>query len=472
MTADTLTLPASRARLRAPGVAMVAICLTQALVLLDTTVINIAFAEMMRGLDASLEQMLWVTNSYLVTYAVLLVPGGRLGDMFGMRRIMLIGLAIFTVASAACGFARHPEEVIIGRAVQGVGAALLAAQAMAIITRIYPAERRGRALGVWGAFAGLATAAGPTVGGLLTATVGWRGIFFINLPVGLIGAVLVLLAVPRLRAEGRSRLDLAGALLLATAIVLVVYPLISGERYGWGRMWGPVTVPSLFAAAAGVFGVFTLVQRRRQGRDPLLPFALLHDRNFVIASAVIGVIPGAIAAMLLLIPLYLQTAHGWSPFQAGLLVAVPPFVSVVVARRSGQLSDRWGGKHVLMLGLLLFAVGMGTQLIGVGAERSWLLLLPGLAITGIGMGVTFAPSVAVAMRDVHPNFAGVASGVFNTTRLCGSLFCTALVGALLQVLLASGGIFSAVRITYAIPILALAAGAMATMAMRQAKETA
>ncbi|MGC9665990.1 MFS transporter [Planosporangium sp. 12N6] len=471
MTASALALPPLRTRLRTPGFAMLAICFAQALVLLDTTVINIAFAEMMRGLHASVEQMLWITNSYLVSYAVLLVPGGRLGDLFGMRRVMLVGLAVFTVASAACGFAQHPEQVIVGRAVQGVGAALLAAQAMAIITRVYPAEQRGRALGVWGAFAGLATAAGPTVGGLLAATVGWRGIFFINLPVGLIGAVLVLLAVPRLRAEVRSRLDVTGALLLAAAIFLVVYPLISGERYGWGRVWGPVTIPMLFAAAVVVLGVFALVQWHQQGRDPLLPFALLRDRNFAIASAVIGVIPGAVAAMLLLIPLYLQTAHRWSAFQAGLLIAVPPFVSVVVARRSGRLSDRWGGKYVLMLGLLLFGLGMAMQLMGVGAHRSWLLLLPGLAVTGVGMGVAFAPSVAVAMRDVPPQFAGVASGVFNTTRLCGSLVYTASVGALLQVFLSRGDIFLAVRNTYAIPVLTLLAGALATMAVRQRKDT-
>lgn len=462
------TPPGWRERMSTPGFALLAICFTQALVLLDTTVVNIAFHTIEQGLDASLDQILWVTNSYLLTYAVLLVLGGRLGDLFGTRRVLLIGLVVFTVTSAACGLAQTPGQLILGRGLQGIGAALLAAQAMAVITRVFPAEQRGRAMGTWGAFAGLATAVGPTVGGLLADTLGWRAIFVINVPVGVVGFVLVMLSVPPLRGEGRARLDLLGSVVLAVAIFLLVYPLVEGERHHWGTLWGPVTVPGCLAAGLVVLGAFVLVQRRRQGRDPLIPFGLVRNRNFALLSLVIGAIPGAVAAVLLLVPLYLQTVRHWSPFGAGLVLAVPPLISVVVARRSGRLVDAVGGKTVLIVGLLLFAAGVAGQVPALSEHSSWLLLLPGLVVMGVGMGVCFAPSVAVAMQDVPSELAGVASGVFNTTRLCGSLLCTALTGALFQVGLARGDFSAAVRTTYLIPVLALLAGALLSGGLRRA----
>ncbi|MFI6447707.1 MFS transporter [Kitasatospora sp. NPDC050543] len=467
MSAAPAAAPAGlRARLQSPWAAMFAICFTQAVVLLDTTAVNVAVPSLGEGLHAGVDQVLWMINAYLLSYAVLLVTGGRLGDLFGPRRIFLVGLAVFVASSALCGFAQTPGQAIAARVFQGVGGALQTPQAMAIITRIFPAERRGSAMGVWGSFAGIVAAAGPTLGGFLISWLGWRGIFYINIPIGLIGSVLVLTFVPPLEASRKHRIDVLGSVLLSIAMFCVVYGLIEGESHHWGTLWGPLSVPLLIALGGAVLGVFLLVERGRQGRDPLVPFPILRNRNFTVMAVVVGALPCGLGGMLLLTPLYLQQVHGFSAFRAGLLIAAAPLVSIFVAPYSGRLCDRFGGKYVMVAGLTLFGTGLGLLAALIRADAGWYVLLPGLAVVGLGMGVAFAPAGVVAFEKIEPEMSGAASGLFNTTRLCGSLLGSAAVGALLQARLAHGATTDAIRGTFLLPVSVMAAAALATLLVR------
>jgi EmrB/QacA subfamily drug resistance transporter len=216
-----------------PWLVLATLCLGFFMILLDTTIVNIAVPDMSASLDASLDQILWIINAYVLVYAVLLISCGRLGDIFGPKRLFIIGLAVFTLASAACGFANSPEQLIVARIVQGVGGALLTPQTLSVITVIFPPEKRGAAFGVWGAVAGVATAAGPTLGGYLVTNWGWEWVFFVNVPIGVITIALAAFVMPNLKLNRRHRLDWVGTALATTGLFLVTYGLIEGESHHW-----------------------------------------------------------------------------------------------------------------------------------------------------------------------------------------------------------------------------------------------
>jgi EmrB/QacA subfamily drug resistance transporter len=436
--------PATGLGTRSPWIALIALCLGQSIVLIDTTIVNTAIPAMAGSLNASLDQLLWVINGYILAYAVLLVTAGRLGDLYGPKTLFLAGLGLFTVASAACGLAGEPSHLIAARVAQGVGAALLTPQSLSMITQMFPADRRGAALGIWGAVAGLAGAVGPTAGGFLIAYLDWRWVFFVNLPIGVIAFVFSGAVLPDLRDGRRHRQDLVGAALLTFGLFLLAYALIEGQPYGWGAVAGPVTIPRLFLAGLLVLSVFVIVERVRQDREPLLPFTILRDRNFTLMSAVVATLPCGLGGMLLLTMIYLQSALGLTALAAGLTVAVAPLVSVFFAPSSGRLTDRFGGKYVLVVGLLLFATGIAGLAVVARPEAQWWHLLPGLIIVGVAMGVVFSPAYKIAVQNINPAELGAASGVFNTTRLAGSLLGSAAVGAFLQIRLA-GSIGEAAR---------------------------
>ncbi|MGH3907463.1 MAG: MFS transporter [Pseudonocardiaceae bacterium] len=472
-------------RVRNPWLVLVALVLGQVATLLDTTVVNVAIPALTRDLDASLDAILWVINAYVLVYAVLLISGGRLGDLLGQRRMFVAGVTLFTLASVMCGIAQSPGQLIAARVAQGVGAAMLTPQTLSLLTICFPPDRRGAAFGVWGAVGGLGAAAGPTVGGLLVDSLGWRWIFFINVPLGITAAVLGLAWLPRDSAGRARQLDVLGTALVTAGLFLITYGLIEGERHDWGRVWGPVTIPLLMAAGVGVLVLFLFVERGKQNREPLLPFAVLRDRNFSLMALVVAALPLGLGAMLFLTLLHLQSVVGMSAWDAGLTIAVAPLLSAVVAPRSGRLIDRYGGKPVLMVGFALFAGGIAGIALAVRADAVWWHLLPGLIVLGLGMGVGGSPAAIIAMRDIHPSITGAASGVFNTTRLCGSLLGTAAVGALLQSRLAQEGVnpgllnvglvppelregfADALRFTYLLPVFALVAGVLLTVAVRQ-----
>jgi EmrB/QacA subfamily drug resistance transporter len=400
--------------------------------LLDLTIVNIAVPDMITRLHASLDDVLWVINAYTLVLAVLLITAGRLGDLIGQRIMFIIGVALFTAASAVCGLAPGPGWLIAFRAVQGLGAAVLMPQTLAILTMVFPPERRGAALGVWGAVGGVATIAGPTLGGLLVTALDWRYIFFVNLPIGAAVIALAAVVIPELHVRRKHRLDLAGVALASAALLGICYGLVEGQRYHWGTVRSFLSIPLVIGTGVALLGVFVLVQAMRQDWEPLIPFALFKDRNYTLMNWVAVTVMIGMLGVFLTFTIYLQSVLGFSALKAGLTLAPAPVVTMFAAPAAGRLSDRIGGKYILITGLVLFAAGIGWAALIATPSSAWHDFLPAFLVAGAGMGCVFPPMTTVAMRDIEPQVAGAASGLLNTNRQIGSVIGTAAVGALLQ----------------------------------------
>src|SRR5499427_6915720 len=394
--------------------------------LLDLTIVNIAIPNMIAKLHASLDGVLWVINAYALVLAVLLITAGRLGDLFGQRRMFIIGVTLFTLASAACGLSPSVGWLIAFRAAQGVGAALLLPQTLAILTTVFAPERRGAAFGIWGGVAGVATIAGPTLGGLLVSAFDWRYIFFINVPIGVAVIVLSVFLIPDVRVGGKHRLDFTGVLLATAALLAICYGLVEGQRYNWGKVVSFISIPLVIGAGVLLLGIFLAVQARTQDREPLVPFALFRIRNFSLMNWVSGVLSVGMMGIFLPFTIYLQSALGFSALKAGLTMAPASIVSMFVAPVAGRMTEKIGGKYILMSGLAFFAVGLAAAI--ATPHSTWQDFFPSFAIAGLGMGCTFAPMTTIAMRNIEPRVAGAASGMINTVRQVGSVIGVAAIG--------------------------------------------
>jgi EmrB/QacA subfamily drug resistance transporter len=415
-----------------PWAVLVVVSLGFFMTLLDLTIVNIAIPNMIDKLHASLDDVLWVLNAYALVLAVLVITAGRLGDMIGPRTMFAIGITVFTAASAACGFAPGAGWLIGFRAVQGLGAAILMPQTLAIVTMTFPPERRGAAFGVWGAVAGLATVAGPTLGGLLVTAFDWRWIFFVNLPIGIAVLALTFVIIPAAQPGRRHRFDVLGVTLASLGLLAICYGLVEGQRYDWGTIASFVSIPLVIVAGVVLLAVFLLVQKLRQEHEPLIPFALFRGRNFTLMNWVSFTLSIGMLGIFLPFTIYLQSALGFSALKAGLTMAPASVVMIFAAPFLGRLTDKTGGKYILICGLSLFAVGMGWAVLIATPHSAWYDFLAPLIVAGLGMGGTFAPLTTLAMREVDPRMAGAASGLLNTTRQVGSVIGTAAVGALLQ----------------------------------------
>jgi EmrB/QacA subfamily drug resistance transporter len=406
------------------------------MILLDTTIVNVAIPAMSAGLNTTLDQILWVVNAYVLVYAVLLITAGRLGDLFGQRALFAIGLLVFTVASALCGLSQNPAELIAARVLQGVGGALLTPQTLAILTSIFPPERRGAAFGVWGGVAGLATVAGPTIGGAIITYIDWRWIFFINVPIGIAALIATFVIIPDLRHGRPHGWDLVGVFLATTGLFGIVFGLIEGERYSWGQITPYViTIPEIIGTGVILIAAF-LVWERYQS-EPLLPMALFKDRNFSVANWVAAAISFGMLSVFLPLTIYLQSVRGFSALVAGLTLAPMSLTAMVTAPFAGRMSDRIGGKYILTAGISLFTIGIGSLAYVAGPDSTWSTFLVPAIIAGAGIGMTFAPMTTIAMRNIEPRVAGAASGILNTIRQLGAVIGSAVVGAILQNQLAS-----------------------------------
>jgi EmrB/QacA subfamily drug resistance transporter len=415
-----------------PWAVLVVVSLGFFMTLLDLTIVNIAIPNIIARLHASLDDVLWVLNAYALVLAVLVITAGRLGDLIGPRTMFVAGIAVFTAASAACGFAPDAAWLIGFRAVQGLGAAMLMPQTLAIVTMVFPPERRGAAFGVWGAVAGLATIAGPTLGGLLVTAFDWRWIFFVNLPIGVVVFAVTFFIVPDLRPGRRHRLDFRGVALASLGLLAICYGLVEGQNYDWGTIASFVSIPLILAVGVLLIGAFLVDQKRRQDAEPLIPFALFRNKNFTLMNWVSGTLSIGMLGIFLPLTIYLQDALGFSALKAGLTLAPSSVVMIFAAPFLGRLTDKIGGKFILVSGLSLFAAGMGWVVLVASPNSKWQDFLPPLIVAGLGMGGTFAPLTTTAMREVEPRLAGAASGVLNTTRQVGSVIGTAAVGALLE----------------------------------------
>jgi EmrB/QacA subfamily drug resistance transporter len=405
------------------------------MIMLDTTIVNVAIPSISSnakdGLNTTLDQILWVLNAYVLVYAVLLITAGRLGDLYGQRNLFSIGLFIFTVASALCGIAQNPDQLIAARVLQGVGGALLTPQTLAILTSIFPPERRGAAFGVWGGVAGLATLAGPTVGGAIITYIDWRWIFYINVPIGILALIATFLVIPDLRPGRHHGWDVPGIVVATAGLFGIVFGLIEGERYNWGEIGSyGITIPELIGGGVLLIVVFVIWERYQ--REPLVPLSLFRERNFAVANWIAAAISFGMLSMFLPFTIYLQSARGFSALVAGLTMAPMSLTSMFTAPFAGRMADRVGGKYILMAGIVLFTIGMGSIALVAGPDSTWINFFVPAVVAGLGIGMTFAPMTTVAMRNISPGVAGSASAVLNTIRQLGAAVGSAVVGALLQ----------------------------------------
>ncbi|HEX6487374.1 MAG TPA: DHA2 family efflux MFS transporter permease subunit [Candidatus Dormibacteraeota bacterium] len=419
------------AQTKNPWAALLVLCLGFFVILLDTTIVNVAIPTMLSALHAGLDQILWVVNAYLLTLAVLLITGARVGDIFGQRNLFIGGLGLFVLASTLCGLSQDANQLIAARVLQGVGAAILSPQSLVIVSAIFPAERRGAALGILSSVTGLAAIAGPTLGGVIVTYLDWRWIFFVNLPIGVAAMILALRFVPDLRPGRSHSLDLVGVLLASLGLFGVVFGLIEGQRYEWGAIAGsPVTIPMVIAAGLVIFGLFLLWERFQA--EPLLPLSLFRNRNYSVMVWLSGLIFFGMFGFFLTTTIFMQSVLGFSAIEAGLTTVPLTLTLSAVAPFAGRLTDRFGGRYILMGGAGLFAVGIA----GIAAVASlnatpFTFIVP-LAIAGLGMGSMIAPIMTEAMHEISPQMAGAASGLLNTARQLGAAIGAAVVGAVLS----------------------------------------
>ncbi|MGH2443253.1 MAG: MFS transporter [Chloroflexota bacterium] len=426
-----------------PWVVLIVLILGFFMILLDTTIVNVAIPSMSVGLHASLDQILWVLNAYILVYAVLLITAGRLGDMFGPKRMFMYGLVLFVLASIASGLAQNSGQLVLFRVIQAVGGALLTPQSMSLITSLFPPERRGAAFGVWAASAGVATAAGPTLGGFLTTSFTWRAIFYVNVPIGIVAFILAYLMMPELTIHRKHHLDVLGVLLASGGLFALVFALIEGQKYSWGRFTnfaafslGSIqaslfSVPTVLVAAVVLLASFGMYERRHQEGEPLLPLALFKQRNFSVANSVSAIVTFGIMGLFLPLTFFLQSVLGLPAENAGVVFVPMSLTSMVIAPFAGRLSDRGLAKWILFVGILLFAAGMGAVIMVASLTATGVTFTIPLIVAGIGMGCTFSPMITLAMQNVHPTQAGAASGFLNTVRQVGGALGTAAVGAVL-----------------------------------------
>ncbi len=408
------------------------------MILIDSTIVSVANPRIMQGLNADINAVIWVTSAYLLAYAVPLLITGRLGDRFGPKNLYLSGLVVFTLASLWCGLAGDVGMLIAARAVQGFGAAMMTPQTMAVITRIFPPDRRGAAMGLWGATAGMAILVGPILGGVLVDGLGWEWIFFVNVPIGLIGFLAVTRFVPSL-ATHSHRFDIPGVLLSAVGMFLLVFGIQEGQTYHWGTVVGPVTVWGLIAAGIVVLALFVVWQwvLERRGGEPLLPLGLFKERNFSLGNTTIMAVGFTITAFPLPTIFYYQVVRGLTPTQSALLMIPMAVLSGALAPFVGKLIDRINPRWFAAFGL----VCLSGALFWTGALLKpetpiWMFLLPS-ALQGVANGFIWGPVSNATTRNLPPRQAGAGSGVFNTTRQIGAVLGSAAIASLIQARLAA-----------------------------------
>lgn len=393
--------------------------------MLDHLVVNVALPTIRADLGTDLAGLQWIVDAYTLAFAALLLTGGTLGDLYGRKRVYLLGVAVFTVASALSAMSSSTEQLIATRALQGVGAAMLVPMTLSILSATFDERERGAAIGIWGGVAGLAIAIGPLVGGVLVEQVSWQSTFWINVPVGLLGLLFAARVVPESRDErGTRRLDPPGLVLGTAAISLLTYGLIEGGVRGWTDGW----IVAAFAGAIVSLAAFLAVEARRP--SPMLPLRLFRERNFAGANAVAGLMYFAMIGSVFFLALYLQDVRGYSPAAAGIRLLPFSVTILLVAPIAGRISDRRGARGFLTAGPLVTAAGLSILLLADATSSYEAVLLPSFLVMGAGWAMTLAPMTSAVMASVEAERAGTASAVTNTSRELGGVLGVAALGAL------------------------------------------
>jgi len=396
------------------------------MLLIDITVVNVALPSIQRDLGASISGLEWTINGYTLSFAVLLATGGRLGDIFGRRRMFLIGVVIFALSSATAGFAQAPVDLVISRVFQGVGAALMMPGTLSIITDAFPAHERGKAMGTWAGVSALALAIGPVLGGFLTEHVSWRAIFYLNIPVAIGAVIATLFAVRESRDTSVGRdVDYGGVSVLTVGLTALVLALVEGNSWGWGS----AETIGLLAVAALALPAFVFVEKRVKA--PMVQFELLSDRNFLGAVVVALIITFAMMGVFFFLALYMQDILRYSPLEAGVRFLPSTLMIVGVAPVAGRLADRFGPRWLIVAGLAILTASLWT-FTHIAVDSGYLDLLPGFMLLGIGIALTMSPMTSAAMNAVSVQKAGIASGVLSMFRMVGGSLGVAVTGAIFQ----------------------------------------
>ena len=394
------------------------------MIMLDNTIVNVALPSIQRELHIGISELEWVVNGYALTFAVLMLTGGKLADLFGRRFIFIVGLVIFTGASLACGLAPSANFLIGARVVQGVGSALMNPATLSIITATFPPRQRGMAIGIWAGVSALALAIGPLVGGLITQHISWGWIFFINVPVGILAIVVARFVIKESRdTSAEQRLDLPGLLTSAVGLFALIYALIEANTYGWTS----ARILGFFALA--VIGLVAFVVLELRQRVPMLDLSLFRNPIFAGANAIMLLVALAMFGVFFYVSLYVQNVLGYSPTQAGATFLPMTLCIVFLAPIAGRFTDRYGPRWLIAAGMTLVA-GSLVIFAQLDLNSTFWNIFPGLLIGGAGMAMAMAPTTATAMHAVPVDKAGVGSAVLNSMRQVGGSLGIALMGAI------------------------------------------
>ena len=401
-----------------------ALCFALFMIMLDNTVVNVALPAIKKDLGISTAELEWTVTAYALTFATLLLTGGKLGDLLGRRLIFVIGLVVFTLSSLFCGLSGSAPELIAARAVQGVGAALMMPSTLSIISATFPARERGTAIGIWAGVSAMALAIGPLLGGLITEHISWNWIFYVNVPIGIAAVVAAIFVVPESKDTSREqRLDLPGILTSGVGLLSLVYALIEANQYGWTS----ARILGLFVVAAVSLVSFVFLEMHQ--RLPMLDLSLFRSGTFAGANLVAVLVTLAMFGIFVFFPIYMQTIRGWSPVQAGAALLPWTVMIVIFAPIAGKLSDRVGSRWLMAAGMATVAVCC-LLLSTINVHSSFWNLLPAFILGGLGMSFVMTPMSAAVMGAAPVAKAGVASGVLNTFRQVGVALGIAITGAI------------------------------------------
>jgi EmrB/QacA subfamily drug resistance transporter len=403
-----------------------AMCFALFMIMLDNTVVNVALPSIQKDLGSSLSGLEWTVNGYTLSFAVLLATGGRLGDIFGRRRVFLIGVVLFAASSVAAGLALGTTTLIASRIVQGIGGALMMPATLSIVTNAFEPHERGKAIGTWAGVSALALAIGPVVGGLLTEHVSWRAIFYLNVPVAIAAVVVTLFAVRESRDESVGReVDYLGVGTLTAGLTALVLALIEGNSWGWGS----ISIVALFATSVLMLAAFIAIERRVKA--PMVEFPLFASRNFIGSNLIALVVTFAMLAQFFFLALYMQNILGYSPLAAGVRFLPATLMIVLIAPIAGRLTDRIGPRWLIATGLLLVS-GALYWLTTINVGTTYADIWPSFILMGFGMALVMSPMSTAAMNAVAVAKAGVASGILSMNRMIGGTLGVAVIGAVFQ----------------------------------------